>query len=115
MKRSGLILEGFRQHGLRSASALLQFNQQPKHGHWRGRTFFNGTGSYNIALGSYAGSSLSSGDYNIYIGNSGNDVENGTIRIGDTNQTATFIAGVNGVNMSSGNPVFIDANGQLGI
>ena len=26
----------------------------------------------------------------------------------------TFIAGINGVDKSSGNPVFIDANGQLG-
>ena len=31
-----------------------------------------------------------------------------------TSQTKTFIAGINGVDKSSGNPVFIDANGQLG-
>ena len=37
------------------------------------------------------------------------------IRIGDqANQTATFIAGINNVDKSSGSPVFIDASGQLG-
>ena len=70
-------------------------------------------GSGNIALGYNAGQHLTSGDNNIDIGNGGVDSEANTIRIGDV-QTATFIAGINGVNKSSGNPVFIDANGQLG-
>ena len=42
--------------------------------------------------------------------------EANTIRIGDqANHTAAFVAGINGVDKSSGLPVFIDANGQLGI
>jgi hypothetical protein len=77
--------------------------------------FFN-NGSNNIALGFDAGFNLDSGNYNIVIGNSGNSGDAGIIRIGDqANQTAAFIAGINGVDMSSGNPVFIDANGQLGV
>src|SRR5262249_22198924 len=75
----------------------------------------NTTGSNNIALGVEAGSSLTTGSFNIDIGNQGVADEANTIRIGDqANQTATFIAGINGVDKSSGSPVFIDANGQLG-
>lgn len=71
-------------------------------------------GNNNIALGSNAGNNLITGSNNIYIGNAGADEAN-TIRIGDpANQTTTFIAGIHGVDKSSGNPVFIDANGQLG-
>jgi hypothetical protein len=80
-----------------------------------GALFFN-NGSNNIALGFDAGFNLDTGDYNIIIGNLGNSGDAGTIRIGDqANQTATFVAGINGVDMSSGNPVFVDANGQLGV
>ena len=38
----------------------------------------------------------------------------GDMALGYGSQTATFIAGINGVDKSSGSPVFIDANGQLG-
>jgi Collagen triple helix repeat (20 copies) len=63
-----------------------------------------------------AGDKLSTGDNNIDIGNEGVAAESSTIRIGKQNvHAATFIAGINGVDKSSGNPVFIDANGQLGI
>ena len=80
-----------------------------------GALFFNDTGSNNIAIGINAGFSLDTGNNNIVIGNFGNSGDAGTIRIGDqASQTATFIAGINGVDMSGGNPVFIDANGQLG-
>ena len=78
-----------------------------------------GIGSDNIALGYNAGSNTYIGDHNIYIGNPGPGdpnnitVENNSIHIGEV-QTRTFIAGINGVDKSSGNPVFIDANGQLG-
>jgi Collagen triple helix repeat (20 copies) len=66
-------------------------------------------------LGNSAGFNLTTGDSNIDIGNQGISADANTIRIGDqANQTATFIAGINGVDKSSGNPVFIDANGQLG-
>src|SRR5207253_1391194 len=71
-------------------------------------------GNFNIALGSGAGTSISGGNRNIDIGNSGVGGDGNTIRIGDSNQTRAFIAGINGVDKSSGNPVFIDANGQLG-
>src|SRR5437588_51483 len=75
----------------------------------------NTTGSSNIALGSGAGFFLTTGDNNIDIGNVGVAGEANTIRIGDPYlHLATFIAGINGVDKSSGNPVFIDADGQLG-
>ena len=78
--------------------------------------FFNTTGSNNIALGINAGFNLTTGSNNIEIGNAGLADEANTIRIGDPSlQTATFIAGITGVDMSGGYPVFIDANGQLGI
>jgi hypothetical protein len=76
--------------------------------------WMNTTGNYNTALGYYAGSNLSTGSYNIDIGNNGVAGESGTIRIGTTgNQTATFIAGINGTPVS-GVAVVVDANGQLG-
>jgi hypothetical protein len=52
----------------------------------------NSTGSYNIALGQNAGQNLTTGDSNIDIGNAGVAGENSTIRIGDSSQTAAFIA-----------------------
>jgi len=71
-------------------------------------------GNNNIALGFQAGQNLGDGDNNIDIGNAG-ATEASTIRIGTVGtQTKTFIAGISGVDKSSGNPVFIDANGQLG-
>jgi phage tail tape-measure protein len=67
-------------------------------------------------LGHQSGFNLTTGDNNIDIGNMGVAGEGNTIRIGNSAvQSATFIAGISGVDMSSGNPVFIDANGQLGI
>src|SRR5262249_20965125 len=52
------------------------------------------TGSGNLALGSNAGSALTSGDNNIYVGHPGQATENGTIRIGTTGvHTQTFLAG----------------------
>ncbi len=73
-------------------------------------------GSYNIALGTRAGYWLTTGDYNIDIGNEGVVAEANTIRIGDSNQSKTFIAGIRGVTTGLGNgiAVLIDANGQLG-
>ena len=73
----------------------------------------NTTGSNNIAIGYSAGSNLTIGSYNIDIGNTGVADEANTIRIGDNNQTATFIAGINGVPVA-GIPVVVDGNGQLG-
>jgi hypothetical protein len=74
------------------------------------------TGNSNIALGSQAGFNLTTGDHNIDIGNEGVADEANTIRIGkEGTQMATFIAGINGAFMTIGNPVMIDAAGQLGV
>jgi len=52
---------------------------------------------------------------NIDIANSGVAGESGVIRLGTSSvQTATYIAGINGVNVGSGVPVYINSNGQLG-
>jgi hypothetical protein len=77
--------------------------------------WMNTTGNYNTALGYYAGSNLSTGSYNIDIGNNGVAGESSTIRIGTAgNQNATFVAGINGTAVA-GVPVVVDANGQLGV
>ena len=73
------------------------------------------TGNNNIALGVHAGFNISTGSNNIHIGNVGAGNESGTTRIGDNNQTKTFIAGINGVNQGSPTAVFINTlTGQLG-
>jgi Chaperone of endosialidase len=74
----------------------------------------NTTGSGNIAVGFLAGTNIGNGSNNIDIGNHAPGNESNTIRIGSSTQTATFLAGVNGVTVSSGSEVFVDANGQLG-
>jgi hypothetical protein len=76
----------------------------------------NSTGSSNIGIGYAAGGNLTTGSDNICIANSGVAGESATIRIGTVGaQTATFVAGVNGVTTGgTGTPVLIDSNGQLG-
>jgi hypothetical protein len=75
----------------------------------------NSTGDQNVALGSQAGSNLTTGNDNIDIGNQGKNGEAGTIRIGDNDQTAAFLAGVNGTSLNGPTQrVLINANGQLG-
>jgi hypothetical protein len=65
-------------------------------------------------LGDFAGSSVTTGSNNIDIGNNG-AAESGTIRIGGADQTATFIAGITGVDQGSPTAVFVNTNtGQLG-
>lgn len=73
----------------------------------------NATGSGNIGIGRLAGSGITSGTNNIDIGNSAPGDESDTIRIGSS-QTRAFLAGVDGVTVSSGVAVYIDSNGQLG-
>jgi len=73
----------------------------------------NTSGSNNIALGAVAGQNLTTGDYNIDIGNGGVAGEGHTIRIGDDNQGATFIASVDGVSVA-GLGVAMNSSGQLG-
>ena len=73
-------------------------------------------GDGNIAVGINAGANLTSGDLNIYIGSQGAATESNTIRIGDTEgvaSTATYISGISGTPVV-GDPVVVDANGQLG-
>src|SRR6266849_3241522 len=77
--------------------------------------FNNTTGNSNIALGYQAGAKLTTGDNNIDIGNVGVAAESATIRIGTQGtQTATFIAGINGIAVS-GVAVKINSSGQLGV
>jgi len=76
----------------------------------------NTTGNGNIALGSLAGASLTTGSNNIDIGNAGLAGESSTIRLGTIGtQTATFIAGISGVPIGGGVPVAINSSGQLGV
>jgi Chaperone of endosialidase len=73
----------------------------------------NRGGHDNIALGYRAGANFAPGSNNIYIGNIGLTGESGTIRIGDADQTKTFIAGISGAGVT-GAPVVVSAGGQLG-
>jgi hypothetical protein len=73
----------------------------------------NTSGSNNIALGVGAGDNLTTGDNNIDIGNEGVATEANTIRIGDSNQTNTYITGISGVTIS-GAPVVVASDGHLG-
>src|SRR6266540_648741 len=75
----------------------------------------NTTGDNNIAVGSIAGFNLTTGDNNIDIGNEGVAAEANTIRIGTVGtQTATFIAGIDGVAVA-GTAVVVNGSGQLGV
>jgi Chaperone of endosialidase len=83
------------------------------------------TGNQNIVLGYAAGQDLTDGNVNIYISNPGAPAEDTTIRIGNVvawtdiygfphpAHTATYIAGISGTAVT-GDPVVVDANGQLG-
>ena len=79
----------------------------------------NTTGSNNNYLGYMAGFNNGTGSSNIYLGSQGASGESNVIRIGtqgssDGQQNSTFIAGIYGATSSSGVPVFINSNGQLG-
>ena len=75
----------------------------------------NTTGGFNIALGDHAGANLTIGSNNIEIGHPGFAGENGTIRIGNTAQARTFIAGVYAVNEGGpAVPVYVSSAGQFG-
>ncbi len=76
---------------------------------------FSNTGSNNTAVHVGAGSSLTTGDNNIDIGNSGVDGESDTICIGSEFQTRTFIAAIRvTTGIADAVNVVIDSNGQLG-
>jgi Chaperone of endosialidase len=73
------------------------------------------TGSSNIGIGIGAGINLTTGNNNICIANPGVAGESSAIRIGTgANQTATFVAGINGVGVT-GVPVLVSSSGQLGV
>jgi hypothetical protein len=72
------------------------------------------TGTFNIVVGNGTGSNLTTGNQNIYIAGSGSGNESNTIRIGNSNQTATFIAGIGGATSSGGINVLVNSSGQLG-
>ncbi|HZR06729.1 MAG TPA: tail fiber domain-containing protein [Candidatus Udaeobacter sp.] len=75
------------------------------------------TGSSNTALGENAGDNLTSSDSNnVDIGFDVHGVagESNTIRIGNPNIATTFIRGISGQTIASGDPVLVAANGQLG-
>jgi hypothetical protein len=74
----------------------------------------NTTGKFNIAIGDQAGTSITTGDNNIDIGNPGVGGDRRTIRLGDSRQAATFIAGISGASVPGGVGVVIDASGHLG-
>jgi trimeric autotransporter adhesin len=79
------------------------------------RALSDNTGSYNAALGYFAGANLTTGNNNIDIGNIGVSAESNTIRIGTQGtQTATYIAGIFGATVTDGAPVIVDINGHLG-
>ena len=71
------------------------------------------TGDHNIAIGSSSGVLISAGSHNIDIGNEGTGSDSGILRIGDTNQTSTYISGIFGVNPGGGGAVFVTPSGQL--
>jgi hypothetical protein len=80
----------------------------------------NVSGAGNVAVGDSAGAGIE-GDFNIYIGafagpapSPARVAESETIRIGDVFNVACFIGGISGVAVS-GDPVVVDANGQLGV
>ena len=63
----------------------------------------NTSGTNNVALGYLAGSGITTGNYNIDIGNHGlPSSDKATIRIGTQGtQTSTFIAGIYGATVSA--------------
>lgn len=71
----------------------------------------NCNGTAKIGLGFGAGQNLTTGDFNIDIGNAGVAGEARTIRIGNqASRTGTYIAGINGTTIPGGKGVVIDAN-----
>jgi hypothetical protein len=76
--------------------------------------YLNSSGSNNIALGSMAGYNIN-GSANIDIGNEGAAADSGTIRIGTPGvQTTTVIAGI-ATTQLTGAPVYVGADGKLGV
>lgn len=77
---------------------------------------YNTSGTGNTAIGSRAGINWTTGSSNIAIGRgaNGSSGDSGVIRIGGTQQTATFIGGIHGATATGGTQVFVNSSGQLG-
>jgi hypothetical protein len=67
-----------------------------------------------VALGFSAGYLITTGSYNIDIGNEAVDGDAYITRIGSS-QTNAYIAGIYGTTISSGSAVYVDSSGQLGV
>jgi hypothetical protein len=92
----------------------LQANQNGSSNTAIGETaLVNATGGGNIAIGEKAGLSLTTGNNNIYIGSSG-ATESNTIRIGGSAQSAMYVAGIYGSQVT-GSAVYVTSSGQLGV
>jgi hypothetical protein len=75
----------------------------------------NTTGEFNIAVGDHGGQNVTTGSYNIEIGNDGSSSDNGVIRIGTAgSQTTTHIAGISTAQVT-GAAVYVTSSGQLGV
>lgn len=72
------------------------------------------TGSGNVALGRDAGRGATTGSDNIFIGNVGGSGDSGVIKIGDSDNTSTFIDGIFGVTPAGGVQVYVNSSNQLG-
>src|SRR5215471_24508 len=73
-------------------------------------------GNFNIGIGVDAGSNLTTGHFNIDIDNARVAGEGGTIRIGDQNHTAIYVAGIAGQTVGmGGSTCFVDNAGKLGV
>ena len=75
--------------------------------------FSNTIGLNNIGIGNNAGYAVT-GSNNIDIGSMGSAGESGVIRIGGPSQTAAYMAGISSTHLT-GSPVYVNANGQLGV
>lgn len=73
------------------------------------------SGDGNIAIGGMRpGSRITTGSNNVFIGSEGFGPDDGTIRIGDGEHAATFVAGIFGRTAVAGVPVLINPGGRLG-
>ncbi len=75
---------------------------------------YSTTGSSNVVIGDEAGSSITTGSHNIIINNGAAAGDSGVIRIGNSNNIATYIAGISGGVVTGGSQVMVNAAGHLG-
>jgi len=74
----------------------------------------NSTGSENTFIGFTAGQNSTTGSYNVDINNPGSSSDSGVIRIGGSNQTSFYAAGI-GQNISGSQVLYDLTTGQVGI